>query len=164
MQQENPIDWRPIPGFVGYRITEYGGLLRHGRIIATRSTSKGYLVAHVRRNDGRILTRKIHCLVLEAFVGPCPAGHECGHTDGNPSNNHVSNLRWVTPRQNMLDRIRHGHGSVPPTSAKLSEVEVRRIRESYGANCRLKELSQTYGVSISSIWRVVHRAIWRNII
>ncbi len=40
-------------------------------------------------------TRMVHRLVLEAFVGPPPQqGAECCHNDGNPKNNHLTNLRW----------------------------------------------------------------------
>lgn len=38
---------------------------------------------------------KVHRLVLEAFVGPCPEGMECDHIDRDKLNNHVSNLRWT---------------------------------------------------------------------
>lgn len=50
----------------------------------------------------------VHRLVLEAFVGPCPDGMECCHYDDDPSNNHLSNLRWATRNENMLDRSRNG--------------------------------------------------------
>lgn len=53
--------------------------------------------------------RPIHQLVLEAFVGPRPHPdwHAC-HNDGDPLNNHWSNLRWDTPSGNMQDKHRHG--------------------------------------------------------
>ncbi len=52
--------------------------------------------------------KRVHRIVLEAFVGPCPAGMEGCHNDRNPANNVVSNLRWDTPSNNQLDRRRHG--------------------------------------------------------
>ncbi len=51
---------------------------------------------------------RVHRLVLAAFVGPCPLGMQCAHLDGNPSNNSVDNLRWVTPKENASHKIAHG--------------------------------------------------------
>src|SRR5262249_38162258 len=36
----------------------------------------------------------VHRLVLEAFVGPCPAGMESLHIDSNSHNPRLDNLRW----------------------------------------------------------------------
>lgn len=52
--------------------------------------------------------RYVHHLVLEAFVGPRPAGQEGLHGDGNPANNRAANLRWGTRAQNSDDAVRHG--------------------------------------------------------
>jgi hypothetical protein len=51
----------------------------------------------------------VHRLVLEAFVGACPDGLQACHFDDNPTNNHLSNLRWDTPSANMYDKVRNGH-------------------------------------------------------
>jgi hypothetical protein len=57
---------------------------------------------------GRGKTRFIHRLVLEAFVGPCPAGLKGCHKDGDPADNRLDNLRWGTRRSNYEDSVRHG--------------------------------------------------------
>jgi hypothetical protein len=64
-------------------------------------------VAISRQAHGKTLW-KIHALVLTTFVGPRPEGMYGCHIDGDPSNNHVSNLYWGTPTQNVHDMIRHG--------------------------------------------------------
>src|SRR5688500_4928598 len=46
------------------------------------------------RRNGETVQERIHRLVLMAFVGPCPAGMEGCHNDGNPLNNALDNLRW----------------------------------------------------------------------
>lgn len=51
---------------------------------------------------------KVHRLVMEAFVGPCPEGLEVLHWDDNPANNHLSNLRYGTRSENVKDRVRNG--------------------------------------------------------
>lgn len=58
---------------------------------------------------------RVHRLVLEAFIGPRPAGMECCHGDGNQGNCRLSNLRWATQQENLEDALRHGRrrGGLP---------------------------------------------------
>lgn len=58
--------------------------------------SNGYMSVHIRG-----IIYKVHRIVLETFVGPCPDGMECDHKDRNRSNNHIENLRWVTKAENQ---------------------------------------------------------------
>ena len=58
--------------------------------------------------DGAYKGATIHRLVLLAFEGPEPDGMEVCHTDGNPANNRLDNLRWGTRGDNLRDRVRHG--------------------------------------------------------
>ena len=110
--------WKPIPGWEGYyevsnqgkvrsldRITSAGNIKR-GRLMKL-GTVAGYKHVALCVN-GQVTQRKVHQLVLEAFVGPCPKGHLVCHKDGSRDNNHIENLRWGTPTSNNLDTIRHG--------------------------------------------------------
>ena len=119
----NPEVWKPIPGFDGaYEVSDWGRVRSIDRIITTKAGTKqrrqgrvltptantgGYLKVGLGRL-GRAKTLQVHRLVLEAFVGPCPEGHECCHNDGDPTNNNLSNLRWDTPSGNALDSVLHG--------------------------------------------------------
>lgn len=59
--------------------------------------------------QGRNRTVRIHLLVLEAFVGPRPDGKDVTrHLNGNPTDNHLSNLAYGTSSENMQDRLDHG--------------------------------------------------------
>jgi hypothetical protein len=42
----------------------------------------------------------VHALVAEAFICPRPKGMEVNHKDGVKTNNHFSNLEWLTRRGN----------------------------------------------------------------
>lgn len=58
--------------------------------------------------NGRKVHRYLAVLVAEAFI-PNPNNYpEVRHMDGNPYNNHVSNLQWGTHADNMNDAKRHG--------------------------------------------------------
>lgn len=48
---------------------------------------------------------KVHRLVLEAFVGPCPEGKQACHwPDPDKENNRLDNLRWDTAVENARDK------------------------------------------------------------
>ena len=58
--------------------------------------------------DGKRHHKHLAVLVAEAFI-PNPNNYpEVCHKDGNPYNNHVSNLKWGTHYDNMQDAKRHG--------------------------------------------------------
>lgn len=58
--------------------------------------------------DGKKIHKYLAVLVAEAFI-PNPHNYpEVRHMDGNPLNNHVSNLAWGTHADNMADAKRHG--------------------------------------------------------
>lgn len=63
---------------------------------------------------------KVHRLVLETFVGFAPKDRpEVDHIDRNPSNNHVSNLRWVSRTENNRNTL------------KKDRVEARGLPHTY---------------------------------
>lgn len=59
--------------------------------------------------DGVMQSFTVHRLVALVFIGPRPDGHEINHLDGNPSNNALSNLEYVTPIANRHHAFRVLH-------------------------------------------------------
>jgi hypothetical protein len=68
-------------------------------------------------NGGKRQAKRIHRLVLEAFVGPCPDDLQANHKDGDKQNNDLTNLEWTTQSENM----KHAHkmGLCKPTPWQL---------------------------------------------
>ena len=117
-------EWRDIPGYEGmYQVSNLGQVRSIGRTV-TRSDGQvhrykgkilstpllqqtGYPFVKL-SNHGKNQVRTVHSLVAEAFFGPRPEGTEVCHGDGNPTNNHVDNLRYGTRSENELDKLRHG--------------------------------------------------------
>jgi hypothetical protein len=63
----------------------------------------GHLHVHI----GRV-SRSVHVLVAEVFIGPCPEGMETRHINGNPGDCRAVNLEYGTRSQNAEDSKRHG--------------------------------------------------------
>lgn len=111
-------NWRPVPGYSAYEVSDLGrlrsvdridaaGKRRRGRLLSPRKAHKGHLVAALREAGVRkdIL---MHHLVLITFVGPRPDGMECCHWNDDPADNRLANLRWDTRSANILDSVRNG--------------------------------------------------------
>ena len=101
-------EWRQVVGFEDiYAVSEYGTVrrLHSGRVLRPLVNDKGRSYYHL-SDRGRVEKRMAHHLVLEAFVGP-GNGLWALHADDDPTNNHISNLRWGTPAENAADRKRN---------------------------------------------------------
>lgn len=103
--------WKPIPGLEDYEASDQGHIAwnsPHGRkMLRPGTNTSGHQTVGIRK-DGKTQKRYIHELVLLAHIGQRPTGHVACHQDDNPSNNTLTNLRWDTRRNNLLDAIRNG--------------------------------------------------------
>ena len=100
-----------------------------------------------------------HRLVLLAFVGQCPDGMVCCHNNGDPSDSRLTNIRWDTSSENMIDSVRHGTHVL-----KVSPQQVWEIREKYASGRYFqKELARQYGVNQSMISKIVRKDAWSHV-
>lgn len=108
--------WKPVDDCHGrYEVSNDGAvrsLIPHNGLPTPRPlkpflNSSGYPCVVLRSAQGRQI-RRVHHLVLAAFVGPRPPGMETRHMDGDPTNNRLSNLAYGTHSENLRDKARHG--------------------------------------------------------
>ena len=67
----------------------------------------GYLVFNLQCpsvTDKGYFNTSVHQMVAECYIGPCPDGYEVDHIDGNKTNNHISNLQYLTKEENLFKR------------------------------------------------------------
>jgi NUMOD4 motif-containing protein/HNH endonuclease len=107
--------WLPVTGYEGrYEVSSLGRIRtlvkvgRKARGGLLKPFPKGSYRAVKLYLNGTSRTIGVHQLVLTAFRGPCPAGREGCHNDGEAANNVLANLRWDTRSANTLDAVRHG--------------------------------------------------------
>jgi hypothetical protein len=102
--------WRRVPGWPAYKVSSRGGEVRGPRRLLTPAPDRdGYLYVTL-RDGGRSRRVAVHVLVLEAFRGPCPPGHEGLHGPEGLQVNDLEALRWGTHRENERDKMRERNG------------------------------------------------------
>lgn len=116
-------------------------------------SKKGYYCVSVIFDDGSKKKKTTHSLVCEAYHGERPTGYECDHIDGDPHNNHASNLEWVTPEENIR--------RMGILSRKYFSVsDCNRMDELY-ENYPVRYIAERFNVSSSIIKRsLVERGIF----
>lgn len=170
------IEYRTAPDLSGYLIGDDGSVLtlrKTGTSKKLRDTPKPmvpqkrgrYLSVLLTDDYGNRSHYFIHRLVLIAFVGPCPAGHECCHNNGDPKDNRLENLRWGTHQENVLDTKKHGTYPVGEKNPRriLSEAQVIEIRNRLNRGERVCDLAREYGVVGVAISRIKHRKAWKHL-
>jgi len=95
--------WKPVVGYEGlYEVSNFGAVrnVRRKHNIKLRINSGGYYHVYLNR-DGIMKTVSVHRLVAMAFI-PNPENKPCvDHINTNKQDNSVTNLRWVTHKENM---------------------------------------------------------------
>lgn len=151
-----------IPSFPKYNVSENGNVRLNRHPLKLGKTKEGYSRCSLKRG-GKWFTRTVHQLVAEAFIGPRPDRHDCCHNDGNPSNNHYSNLRWDTRKNNVADTYKHGRGPFGKRNGlnKLTESDILAIRKLRKGGAPVSTLAKKYGVCKSNISQITLRQTWQ---
>lgn len=176
--QEKEI-WNPVAGYKGwYSISNLGRVRRDkksrgakvGKIIKLRKSHNGYIQIDLHRHM-MVKTTYVHRLVMNAFIGVAGKNKETNHIDGNKGNNNLSNLEYVTKRENLLHSYRIGTHQKPNLRgennpfSRLREKEVVSIRKIYSENniSQIK-LSKMFNVNDATINNIIKRRSWKHLI
>lgn len=109
-------DWVPLPSEYGPYEVSLDGRVRNSETWlelkqeVTRTGHHRVTLYVAPRTPKRF---QVHRLVARAFIGPSEL--DVLHWDDNPSNNHVSNLRYGTDKDNWWDGVRNGRRRVADT-------------------------------------------------
>ena len=169
----------PVAGYEGlYEVAE------DGRVIASPRPGRGYrryervLRPHRKKDghwnvgltkDGRQKKHHVHRIVAEAFI-PNPQNLPVvNHIDGNPSNNHRSNLEWCTVSHNVHHAYDSGlrdaqRETLRRLRAKLTATQVKEIRRRYAEGSdTIMTLGSEFGVHYTTIWNVVSGKFYQEV-
>jgi hypothetical protein len=163
-------NWMPVPGWEGiYSVSDHGRIKRirawktspSGNILKMGWSSTGYRMVEMCDRKRKWKTA-VHRIVGLAFI-PNPEGKpQINHKDGTRTNNHVSNLEWVTVSENHLHKTRvlgHDIGS-KRSSSKLTENDIPAIFEARKTGKTMALIGAQFGVNKSIICDILLGRAW----
>lgn len=172
-RQEALERWKKIKGYPCYEVSDFGRVRRSlnwkrpsgrgsynsfpGMIRRQFVEINGYpcVTIYDRGKPRRFL---VHTLVASAFVGRKPNGKDVNHKDGIKTNNHYSNLNFMSRSKNVRHGIKMG---LRKSGEKLTVDDVAAIRESPSRQSH-RELAKRYGVSEIHIYNIRRGFVWRQ--
>ncbi len=176
-----PSDTRPIRSFddpretiPGYAVKNNGTVLRWSKrkgwsALVERVMGGKYSYVRIRfRGKERLVS--VSSLVLGAWAGPRPIGHEPLHfPDPDPRNNHANNLRWAPRGAARLGKGKGGDGIKDQKgenhhSAKLTADDVREIRRLYRAGLGSVEIGDKFGVKWQTVLAILKGQTWKHVL
>lgn len=176
-----PEQWKPVADFPGYFVSDAGRVMsmkknREMEIKPSLDEAIGYYRVSLHR-DGKQYTRRIHKLVAEAFIGPCPKGMVVCHGPSGSLDNSLANLSYGTHQKNNgADRERDGVSNSGERNGQaiLTEAQVQEIRRRYRADITdrkqrremglplQRELAAEFGLHERSISDITRDVNWKG--
>lgn len=154
--------WVDIDGFDDYQVSNKGRVRSKDRVIEysdgrirrfpsiilkTDPKSNEYLQVHLYVNRKK-KAKYVHRLVLESFIGSCPACMECCHENGNKTHNSLTNLRWDTFSNNNLDKRKHGTNGAKRIRRSDGRIFENQLTAAKGSDCTQSLISMALNKKI----------------
>lgn len=181
-------EWRPVVGYEElYEVSCFGRVrnIRErkrtyiGRILNGGINNRGYYRVKLSRGNDR-KDVEVHRLVALAFLGPCPEGIQVNHISGIKTENHLSNLEYVTHKENHQHASRMGLKAsgdrsgarlhpekwargIKHHNSKLTESDVINIRCLWASGWKRADIGRRYGITPQNVRCIVRRLNWKHI-
>lgn len=161
-------EFRPIPGYEPYSISIDGVVLGPtGRMVSPWPSGprRNYLSFSVWRN-GKSLSVLVNRAVALAWVDAAPAaGLVAAHLDGNPANNHASNIAWVSVLENVSHKKLHGTEliGIKNHQAKMTDEKVLEMRRLHRQGISGRKLAARFGMSGTATRHILAGRRWVHV-
>lgn len=152
-----------------YYVTDDGQIWseKTHKYLTQRKDKDGYLKVRLSSTDlkpGQTHTYSVHRIVLENFK---PVENmenlQVNHIDGDKTNNTLSNLEWVTCKENIQHAIDNNLRAKVNGSAKLTVEQVQEIYIRSHNNESNVDLAKEYPVNEDSIGRIKNGISWKEV-
>ena len=176
--------WKDIPGFQNiYQASSLGRVrskdhmiktnvvgkyaIKKGRILKLQISKKGYLQCTLMIKPCVKYNTGVHRLVAMAFI-PNPNNYpQVNHMNGIKKDNHVSNLEWITNKDNQIHAINNGltkpNVGEKHHNSKLTNKEVEYIRKAIKEGTIIKKLADQFKISSTALVNIKYNRTYINI-
>jgi len=176
-------EWKTIPLYIHYSASTLGRIRRdiafsstplgeHVRYLRYGLTKKGRYKVQLWDGNGKGRWLEVGNVIAATFLGPKPKGLELDHQDGYPLNNRITNLRYITHRENVDHAMALGRCPKGDThylhrnperalrgekngSSKVSDAQREEIRQRRAQGEKLTALGAEFGLHFSTISDIV---------
>ncbi|MEM6320635.1 MAG: NUMOD4 domain-containing protein [Bacteroidota bacterium] len=171
---EMPEIWRDVVGYEGYyKVSSEGRIKslirrykRSEQLKSLENTVNGYSKVDLWKNKIRV-GLYVHRLVGIAFLANTDYTIWINHRNSIRTDNSLSNLEWVTPKQNVIHGIKFGNGNQKGSknhSTKLTEENVLEIRGLLkNKEMSQKKIAEIFGVCQQVVSEINCRKIWKHV-
>ena len=148
-------------GFSNYDVTEDGQVWsrRKQRFMKLSEHRCKYLFVQLVDDNGLAHNRYVHRLVASMFIPTDDPSLQIDHIDGNKHNNHYTNLRWVTNRENAHAAM--ANGLMP--HAVFDDAAVHEICKAIASGESVASIAKKTGYPASAIYAIRLKRNWTHI-
>lgn len=136
--------WKSIDGYLNYQVSNMGRVRNciTGKILKQHLEKDGYYFVVLFKDKERS-KRIVHKLVANEFLEQPNDGIKCviDHKDRDRTNNHLTNLRYVSIQENNMNRGKHGN-----TSSQYKGVSWQKHRSKWKAGIKVNGKNIHLGV------------------
>lgn len=162
--------WRSVEDYQGwYEVSNLGNVrsvdryityssgqvrLQKGKRLKPYKDKDGYHVVCLIKNGKRKIG-KIHRLVCLSFLNKVEGKNQVNHINGIKNDNTLTNLEWVDASSNQRHAVDTGLRVIPRGerhfSSKLSNFDVKFIREWIRLGFKQRDIAKVFGVHFATI-------------
>jgi hypothetical protein len=164
-------EWRPVPNSNDkYQVSNYGRIKsffnkgKYEQMLKTHELN-GFKIANISINNKKP-SIYIHRLVAEAWIPKPSNDHNyVMHLDGNLSNNHISNLAWMTKEQMHAHRreLKKKSTTVKISNSKLNESDVRLLKSMLQRGVSHIQIAKMFCISGMQVTRIKRGENWGHV-
>lgn len=149
-------EWRVVQDAPDYEVSTLGRVARRAgtfrtprrRVLRAQMNDHGYLLVSIPVSK-RPQSRRIHQMVVDAFIRPRTPGEFVNHIDANKTNNRVENLE-ITDRAGNTEHARQMglyRSGASHHATKLTDEDVRKLRRMFAEGYSGAEVARHFGIN-----------------
>ena len=160
--------WKTIENYPNYMVSNYGNIMS----LNYRRTSKPHILKQGTNNDGYKLVclhnengnkmMTVHRIVAEAFIFNKFNYNEINHKNNNRSDNRVSNLEWISHKDNIKQR---DLTYKPKINNQITPNEVIKIRKEKENGNKIKDIYKKYSkrITFNGFEKIWYKITWKEL-